>query len=308
MSQATADLVSRAALLRTQIASPLAYPNPADFEHNERARLLRSSIALSAFVAVEDFLRGRFAELLGHLNRSLMSFSDFPSLLQEAVTIGAVKNASWNLEGDRRGRLADPILFAQSAGSSISSTSGAALNVYVNSFAPNSYNVSWGVVESLGQALLVEAVNVYSSLAFHLSGGPFAPKDYLAICLERRNGVAHMPWFDVAHGDAVQQVEGMTKFCCVVDMILSYGVKRIISADDEARRKVAFNHRRVGIRFLEVMPADCREIKLGAARAARRHPDLTAAQALATPRCVPGREALVVKRGAIIESWSIPYL
>lgn len=308
MSQVTADLTARADLLRKQVASHFAYPNPADSEQNERARLLRCSIALSAFTAIEDFLKVRSAELLVNFNRSLLAFSDFPHLLQDALTIGAVRNASWNLDGDRRKRLADPIRFAQSAGGNISSTNSAALNVYVNSFSPNSYNITWGVIEGLGQALLVDGLSGYASLAFHLAGGPFVPKDYLAVCLKSRNEVAHVPWADVAHGDLVQQVEGMTKFCSVIDMFLSYGVKRIISADEDARRKVSFNYRRVKIRFIELAGSDCKEIRLGATRALRRYPTLAVAQAAAMLRCVPEREALVIRRGTIIESWAIPYL
>lgn len=308
MSQATAELVERASLLRAQITSSVAFPNPADQEHHERARLLRCAISLASFTAVEDFLKSRSAELLGSLNRSLTAFSSFPALLQEALTIGAVRNASWNLDGDRKGRLSDPVRFAQRAGSQISSTGGPALNLYTNSFWPNSHNVSWSLVDGLGQALLVEGPSVYASLAFHLSGGPFAPKDYMAVCLVRRNEVAHLPWADVAHGDVVQQVEGITKFCCVIDLILSYGVKRIMAADEDARRKASFNHRKVKIRFLDVTAGACKEIKLGTARAIRRHPSLALALAAAMPRCVRDREALVVRTGTVIESWSIPYL
>lgn len=264
-------------------------------EHNQRAQMLRSGLMIAAFTTVEDFIRGRSAEFLINISRTVLRFELLPDDLKHAATSEAMK-ASYEQARLIRKRGEDPLPLIQQAAKEIASTAGGPLLISKYGLGYGGSNLGTEDVSGiLGCLQVADAWREIDAIAARCGAASLSLKDSYGNGLKLRNSAAHDP-------DANIQPSDLQAFCSQAFSIalgfdiLGSRATRLLRFGDSSilqNRRIKLADRIV-LRFLSKRPKGFAEIREGAKRANRITADLDEAWKLAIASATPSGEPIVL--------------
>ena len=249
----------------------LADRAPTDLEHNRRAVVLRTGLAIVSFATLEGFIRARTAEIAGHLGRSGLKFAELPAGLQEACTFGALKGLVFQAElGRRQGE--DVTALIQDHAHRISTSAGPTFLVSDLSLGMARSNLNQ---EDLRQILSAVGISKPWEPIRLLVGRAGIPMlsilDAFQMGARRRHAAAHQQDANVLLSELVAFLTEAIGIAFGFDAFLSRAARRIIARDPtflpgptpiaSQDFRIRFLHYEGGSAFREVIEGQTRAVR-----------------------------------------------
>ena len=193
---------------------------------NEKARLLRNGLAVVGFSYLEDFLRGRCAEVLASIGSAGVAFAELPDKVKTAATVGLLKaiQARVHLEPDEMAKIA----FAQEQARFLASTAAAPYQLSEFTFGYKGSNVSSDEVADALRAFRTQAPWIaIASLASKVGLGSLSLEGAFENAAKRRHRAAHVAGAITPHGDLLAYINEAKAIAFGFDVLLSIGLVNI---------------------------------------------------------------------------------
>jgi hypothetical protein len=214
-------------------ASVLAGP-PSAVRENERARIVRSGLAVIGFAILEDFLRTRAQEILSGLGRYGLRFDQLPIALRRLATLNALRAINFQLQIRDAGR--DDISYIQEMAGQIASTSTTSFDICGVTFGYESANLSEATIDTFLEAFFVEKPwQCIGQIASKAGIGPLGARHRAAFTdmALRRHRAAHDPTADFQPSELHSAALDAVGIALGFDAILSFAAYKLRLRDQE---------------------------------------------------------------------------
>ncbi|MEQ0564945.1 hypothetical protein ABJI51_38210 [Amycolatopsis sp. NEAU-NG30] len=295
-SPARQNFIERIESVRDAVQQPWLIDGPlGDAVHNRRAGLLRNSLMVVAFTSLEDFLRNRTSELLNHISRTVVGFSQLPNKLRTSATIGAVRSGLFQATlASKTG--SDPIALIQGVAESVASTMKGALQLSPYSLGYTGSNVTVDEVYSILAALNInDPWTEMSDFAARCGFGSLPLKQAYETLQINRNTAAHDVRASIQPNDLTSFSNEALAIAMSFDLVasraarlLNEGNSALLTAKNKLQSSIA-------IRFIDESAGKYREKPEKASRAVKVSSDVEEAWRLAIGRSTSTHEAVVLR-------------
>lgn len=234
---------------------------------NDPARLLRNGLAVTGFNLLEDFVRLRTIELLNHVSRSALNFSQLPEKLQRAATENVVSALPLQIRLARQsGGYPAVRSLIGATGEELASTRRHPYQLSPLSFAHGTSNVDPDQVAEICRGLGVAEgwPSIRDSTASIGISLPNPASSYRDASL-RRHAAAHVAAHDTPQGDLKAYVPEALAIACAFDMLVSRAAFHLRTSDLAGLPVPSSS---VGVTFVDDEPQLTHGARLSSAQAA----------------------------------------
>lgn len=205
----------------------LTSKSPLTSDHNKRASMLRSGLAISAFVILEDYLKNRIGEIIENIKSSSISFSSIHEELRVATTLEALAGLNYRATNLKKNG-DDWITFVQNETTRIASSRKKRYKLSKYSLGWNKPNVEaddicrWlKIFRVTGGWATIEKITSKAGVAL------IAPDVFYRKVSSRRHEAAHKPDADSLLTDLIQFTKDAKALALAYDVLLSKSLSEI---------------------------------------------------------------------------------
>jgi hypothetical protein len=264
-------------------------------EHNQRARMLRSGLMISAFTSMEDYIRARTSELLICVSRTVLRFEDLPAELQRASTTEAMRAAYDQARMIKR-RGEDPLPMIRQAAADIASTGNKPLSLSKYGLGYSGSNLGAEEVSAiLGSLQIADCWREIDKIAARCGAAGLALREAYQNGHALRNAAAHDPGANIQPSDIQAFCSQAFSIALGFDILGSRAARLLRMGDSLVLGTKIQLSDKIKIRFLEERQKGYANIPEGAKSAFRVIQNIDDAWISAFKSATPGYEPIVFR-------------
>lgn len=249
--------------------------------HNNRARILRSGLVVSAFSHLEAYIENRLDEVLPELASSPFGYATFGDNLRRFFSVDAIQGLSQRIRFMEK---MDALPFVEANLPRVASFTATPPIFTGLGFSPFGSNVSAEDVSNLLKAFgITDGWRKLRSVCSSVGATPLSLKEDFKNLIRTRNKAAHDSTTNVPSLDLSAHLRTVRLIAIAMDIALTHAIRsHSTSTTYEAAAanaaKLAYK-----LRFIDVdVTGQCRERTKASGRAIKLHTDLSSALQAAT--------------------------
>jgi len=226
---------------------------PSRDSHNNRARILRSGLVVSAFSHLESYIFDRFTEILQRLPTSQVRYNSFKDTLKILLCVSAVRGLARKV-----GFMddADALNFVEQELPSLTGFAGSPPIYSSLGAVPRGTNMTEKDIQSLLKAFGVQQVwPKISNICSQLGASRISIKSDFGNLYDARNLCAHDSTSNIPTADLQTHLQTALLVGMAFDLAMSHAVYSYIRCAHAARAERAAKGMNFRVRFLDEMPS-----------------------------------------------------
>ena len=277
---------------------------PFHVDANQKGQLFRSSIAVSTFTAMEQFLIDRVVELTCKLEPSVIQFVSLPEKFRETVVLNSVQAMFSHLSRMRK-RGDDWLTECQRQAMLLASTSTASYQLPTLFFGFGASNLGAGDVRDvLGLFGVDGGWAAVTRFAARVGASTLPADAAFSACAMRRHSAAHSSSSNIPVVDLQEGLKASLAICLSFDILMSSAVARLLARDlDLSAGKKVDVAKSLRIAFIESQGSRFKLIHENASRASRIVNTTEEAKRIARSSTKPCDVLIVRSAHKMIEDW-----